>query len=119
MHRDADRDGEEPQPGIAALLSQLGVDATDFARAEVRHLQAQTEERISIAVPALIMIAASGVLLLAVIVTIMVGAILVLIPVTGLVLAIVIIVFAATIVAFLLYRAGRGRMARVFRKLEG
>jgi uncharacterized protein YacL len=119
MHNDADRDGEEPDPGIGALLSQLGVDATEFARAEVRYLQAQTEQRISIAVPALIMLAASGVLVLAIIVAILVAAILALIPLAGLVLAILIVIVCATITAALLYRAGRSRMAQVFRKLEG
>jgi hypothetical protein len=107
------------QPGIVTLLSQLGTDATDFARAEVRYLQAQAGERVAIALPALYMIAASVVLSLSVSVALVVGLILLLIPVVGTALSILIVCSVAGLAAWLLYRAARARMVRVFRKLEG
>jgi positive regulator of sigma E activity len=107
------------QPGIATLLTQLGSDATDFARAEVRYLQAQAGERVAIALPALYMIAASAVLALSVAVALVVGMILLLIPLVGTGPAILIVCAVASLLAWLLYRAARARMARVFRKLEG
>jgi hypothetical protein len=117
MNDDTHLDGDE-KPSIAALLTQLGDDATGFARAEMRFLQAQAGERASIAVPAMFMLAASGVLMLAVMVAVMIAALFVIAPVTGMPVAAFIVIASSALVAFLLYRAGRERMRRVFRKLE-
>lgn len=106
------------QPGIAALLTQLGDDAATLARAEMRYLQAQAGERVAIAMPALLMLVASGVLILGVIIATMVGAMLLLKPFVGMLLAMVIVIAAMSLLAFVLYRTGRIRMARVFTKLE-
>ncbi len=117
MSENADLEGQE-KPGIATLLTQLSDDATSFARAEMRLFQAQASERAYIAMPALLMIAASGVLMLAVIVAVMIAALFVLAPFTGLALAALIVISVAALTAYLLYRAGLERMRRVFRKLE-
>lgn len=114
-HNDADDDRKQ---GITELLSQLGDDATEFARAEIRYLQVQANERATIAVPALFMLAASAVLMLAVVVAVMVAAILLIAPYVGTALAVIIVIILASLCAFALYRAGRERMRRVFEKLE-
>ncbi len=112
-----DHDDDRKQ-GIAELLSQLGNDTTAFARAEIRYLQAQANERATIAVPALFMLGASAVLMLAVVVAVMVAAILLIAPHLGATFAVIIVIILASLCAFALYRAGRERMRRVFDRLE-
>jgi ABC-type siderophore export system fused ATPase/permease subunit len=117
MTDDTDLD-EQEKPGIAALLGQLSDDATNFAKAEMRLLQAQAGERASIAIPALFMLAASGVLMLAIVVAVVIAALFVLAPFTGMAIAALIVIIVSGVIAYLLFRAGRERMRRVFRKLE-
>lgn len=116
---DPDVEAEADKQGIAALLTQLGTDAGDFARAEMRYFRAQASERASIAIPALFMFGASAVLMLAVVVAIMVTVIILITPFVGQAIAMLIVITVAALAAFLLYRAGRARMSQVFRKLEG
>ncbi len=106
------------KPGIGALLSQLTDDASHFARAEVRFLQTQAEERLSHAFPAIMMVSAAAAFAFAVVTSLLVALVLALAPFVGIIIAVLIIAAISSIAAFALFRLGRTRMHRIFRALD-
>jgi hypothetical protein len=115
---DSTLDQPQEAPGIAALLSQFGSDATSFARAEANYLKAQAGERASYAVPALAMIVMGISLIAGALIALLVGLIILLSPRIGVGSAVAAIVGGSFLLALLLLWAGSRRLRGAFKKPE-
>jgi Putative Actinobacterial Holin-X, holin superfamily III len=113
-----DQDIITERPPLGALFGELANHTADFARAEIRYYQAQAGERASHALPALIAMAAGGIIAIAAIGALLVGLTLALTVSLGGFIASLVVFMAAVLVALLLFWFGKGRIKRAFRPLE-
>ncbi len=106
------------RPGLKALASQLGEDATAFAKAEGAYLKAQLGERADYAKPALAAIGIGIALALGVWMAVPVGLMLVLMPLIGAAWALVVTLILFVGLAALLVRFGTNRIKSALKKPE-
>jgi hypothetical protein len=99
-------------PTIRALLGQLADDTSAFARAEIDYLREEAGERVSYAVPALIMLGIAVALASGAIVAGLAGLVWWLGPMIGPGWAILAVVTASCAIAAMLFQLGSARLRR-------
>jgi Putative Actinobacterial Holin-X, holin superfamily III len=103
---------------LKALASQLGTDASAFAKAESQYLKAQLGERAGYAKPALVAIGAGIGLVFGVVMAVPVGLMLVLTPYLGAGWALLAVVAGSALIAALMLRFGIKRLKAALKAPE-
>lgn len=105
---------ETLRPSLKELAEQLIADGKELADAELAHVRAQASVRSAIAVPALVMLLAGTALGAGTLVALLVGLVIWLAPLIGTGLAILAVSVGALVIAAILVKIGRARLATAF-----